>query len=69
MSQTYVDIKNEKVYSNIDGYVYSIPLLSDWMQTVFELMDGGYRSSRPDVFILGESSQFEHIVDRLKRGK
>lgn len=69
MPQTYVDIKNEKVYANVDGYVYSLPLYSDWLETVFELIEGGYRNIKPNVIILGASAQFEHIVNRLKRGK
>ena len=66
---TYIDIKNEKVYTNINGYVYSLQLNSDWVHTISELMDGGYRNSKPDVNILGISVDFEHIVNRLKRGK
>lgn len=63
-----VNIDEKMLVVSLDSWVYSIPLDSNWMTVLEELADGGYRTPKHGVNILGPAKDFEYIVNNLKRG-
>ena len=69
MIQSYIDTKNKRMYTIIQEYVYSLPMDNYTLNHILELSEGGLRSPKPGVEVLGLAEDIDIILTFMKDAK